>query len=348
VKTGYLILNLGTPESTSVSDVRRYLKEFLSDPYVIDIPAPLRWFLLNVIILPRRPAKSAEAYKAIWTQRGSPLLFHSLDLLAQVRSLLPGIPVELAMRYGRPSADVAIRNLKESGCQRVVCLPLYPQYSLAATVTGIEWVRERSQVLAPNLEWKFINDFCLDEGFLDSFKNRIQLETQDFKPDFTLFSFHGIPERHVQKTDHTGTHCLAQQSCCDTWGSHNRLCYRAQSYATARALARQSNLENSKWSVSFQSRLGRTPWIRPYTDQVLKDLAGQGVRRLLVVCPAFVADCLETLEEIAIRERESFIAAGGEDLRLVPSLNSGSDWAQAVVNMLSRESTSRASEVPAG
>lgn len=333
-KTGYLLLNLGTPDDTSVPAVRRYLREFLFDPYVIDIAPPLRWMLLNLIILPTRPAKSAEAYKKIWTERGSPLMFYSEDLLAQVKKRLPGAPTELVMRYGSPSVATGLKNLRAQGVTKVVALPLYPQYSLAATESSVQKIRSdlRNMNWAPALDIK--SDFYAHPGFIEAFADLARPMLQKQKPDHVLFSFHGIPERHVKKTDPTEAHCLATKNCCDKITSANAKCYRAQSYETARQLAKSLDLAPEQYSVSFQSRLGRTPWIQPFTDVVYGELAKKGVKKLLVYCPSFVADCLETLEEIEMRGVADFKAAGGEDLQMVPSLNATDKWADAVVDLL--------------
>lgn len=336
-KTGVFLLNLGTPASSEVGDVRRYLGEFLMDPYVIDIPWLARAALIHGIILRTRPAKSAEAYKKIWTDRGSPLLFHSQDLRDGVAGILgPEYSVKLGMRYGSPSVESVLKQFKDEGVREILFFPLYPQYSYAATVSSIEFFKKKFQSVfgksekPPQARW--LADFYDDPGFLKAFGNQIRQASEEFQPDFTLFSFHGIPERHVQKTDGSGKTCLASSSCCDRITDANRNCYRAQSYATARELAKGLGLSSEKYSVSFQSRLGRTPWIKPYTDIVYKELAQKGFRKVLVVCPAFVADCLETVEEIAIRGQETYreLTHGKGDLRLVPSLNASQHWVDAI------------------
>ncbi len=337
---GVLLINLGTPDSPAVPDVRRYLRQFLLDPLVIDIPAPARWFLVHALILPRRPQASAAAYQQIWTERGSPLLFHTLDLAREVAERLAGSEkgsetiVEPCMRYGSPSIESALSKLRERGATEIVVLPLYPQYSLAATESSLVEMRRALKSMRWDVPVRTIDDFFVENGFIESFVERIGATLSEFKPDHLLFSFHGLPERHVKKTDKTGSHCLASPGCCDRMVDANRRCYRAQCFATARELAKRLGLADGFWSVSFQSRLGRTPWIKPYTDLLFEPLAKRGVRRLAVACPAFVADCLETLEEIQIRGREHFKSVGGEDLRLVPSLNSSAKWASSVVEIV--------------
>lgn len=336
-RIGLLLVNLGTPDEPTAPAVRRYLREFLSDPRVLDIGPVGRQALLNLVILPRRPAQSAEAYQKIWTDRGSPLLFHSRDLHSKVASALgDGWHVELAMRYGRPSIRAALDSMRRAGVDELVVLPLYPQYAASSTGSTLEEVYRlaASRWNVPSL--RSVPAFYDDPLFIDAFARVGRPVIDEAKADHVLFSFHGLPERHMRKSDEQGNHCLASASCCDRIGLANRNCYRAQCFATARELARALDLVEDGWSLSFQSRLGRTPWIQPYTDEVLPKLAQRGVRRLAVFCPAFVADCLETLEEIGIRAREQFRSAGGEELTLVPSLNSSDGWVEAVVALAHR------------
>ncbi|MEW5850413.1 MAG: ferrochelatase [Myxococcota bacterium] len=332
-KTGLLLINLGTPDKPETPEVRRYLRQFLSDPRVVDLPAIPRWLLLNLIILPTRPARSAHAYRKIWTDRGSPLLFHSMDLREGVqRELGPDIPVALGMRYGNPSIESALTLLRRAGCSRVVVFPLYPQYASSSGGSSLEEVYRISARLwnVPNLS--VVPPFFAHPAFIEAFRDVAAPVLQDFQPDHVLFSYHGVPERHVTRSDETGEHCLQSEACCATLGHANHGCYRAQCFATTRLIARALGLGEDKASLSFQSRLGRTPWIRPYTDEVLPELAKRGIKRLAVICPAFVADCLETLEEIGMRAREDYAAHGGE-LRLVPSLNSTPGWVRAVAQL---------------
>ena len=332
--TGLLLLNLGTPDAPTTRAVRKYLREFLMDPLVIDIPWAARWLTVHAVILPRRPAASAELYQKIWTERGSPLLFHLRDLVDQVAPKLgPGWAVEGAMRYGSPSIETGLRALLARGAEELVIFPLYPQYSLAATESSIVAVQKAVHRLAPGMPLRFIEPFYEDPGLIEGFARQAERTLADFVPDQVIFSFHGLPVRQVQRTDKTGRHCLASMQCCEQLGEVNRDCYRAQCYATARKIATRLGLVAGKYSVAFQSRLGRTEWIRPYTDDLYRDLPKKGVRRLAVLCPAFVADCLETLEEVALRGRDEFVAHGGEELRLVPSLNATDLWVDTVVRL---------------
>jgi ferrochelatase len=336
--TGLLLCNLGTPDQPTPASVRRYLRQFLSDPRVLDIHPVGRWLLLNLIILPRRPRKSAAAYRKVWSERGSPLLWHGEDLVAAVRERLgPDWVVELGMRYQKPSIASALDRLRNAGADRVVVFPLYPQYAASSTGSTVaEVFRVAARPWAPPT-LTFVDAFYDEPGFIDAFAAVGGPILEAEKPDHVLMSFHGLPERHMRKTDTTGRHCLVQSDCCDSIGLANRACYRAQCFATARALASRLALGEGSWSVSFQSRLGRTPWIHPYTDVVIPKLAAEGKKRLVVFSPAFVADCLETIEEIGMRAKEQFVAAGGESLTLVPSLNAAPVWADTVVALARRQ-----------
>lgn len=336
--TGLLLINLGTPDAPETGAVRRYLRQFLSDPRVLDMHPVGRSLLLNLVILPVRPRQSAEAYAKIWGPGGSPLLRHSLDLAEAVqRSLGEDFLVELGMRYGNPSIEGALQRLLERRVDRVVVLPLYPQYSSASTGSSIEEVMRVAGQLWVTPSLAFVEAFYEDAGFLDAFAAVGRPVLAETEAQHVLFSFHGLPERHMRKADDTGKHCLEAADCCARIVGANRHCYRAQCFATARGLAARLQLGEDQYSVSFQSRLGRTPWVRPYTDVVLPELLQRGVKRVAVFCPAFVADCLETLEEIGLRARESFLEGGGEELVLVPSLNAAPEWVEAVVRLVKEQ-----------
>ena len=338
-RVGLLLINLGTPESPKARDVRPYLREFLSDPRVIDIGALLRWLLLNLFILPFRPRRSGEAYEKIWTDRGSPLLFHTQDLAKKVQARCgDGVAVEVAMRYGNPSIEGALLRFRQRAVDRIVVFPLYPQYSAAATGSSIEKVFAEASRLWNTPFIQVVPPFYEHKAFIDA-SVRVARPVLDEAPwEQVLFSFHGLPERHCLKSDDSGAHCLKSASCCDRIVEANRNCYRAQCFATARAVATGLGIPEDRRIVCFQSRLGRTPWIRPYTDEVVVELARSGVKRAMISSSAFVADCLETIEELGIRAAESFKANGGETLRLVPSLNADDAWADAVV-ALARETS---------
>lgn len=336
---GALLLNLGTPDAPRPREVRRYLREFLGDPRVIDLPALPRRLLLETVILPFRPRTSAAAYAKIWTPEGSPLLVHGRALRDAVRERLgPGWAVELGMRYGRPSIDDALGALAQRGVRDLVALPLFPQYAEAATGSALARLYSRP-ALARFRRVQALGPFFDAPGFADAWAAVARPVLGAFAPDHVLFSYHGLPERQVRAADPSGAHCLAREDCCVPLRDANVHCYRAQCFATSAGLGSALGLDPARTTTAFQSRLGRTPWIGPYTDRVLPELAGRGVRRLAVLCPAFVADCLETLEEIGIRAREQWRALGDGDaddreLRLVPSLNAHPRWADAVAAWL--------------
>ncbi len=347
-KTGVLPVNVGTPDAPRAREVRRYLREFLGDPRVLDMNALGRYLLLRLVILPWRPRRSAEAYRAIWEPGGSPLLLHTRRFAEALgRRLGERFEVVPAMRYGEPSIAAALETFRSRGIDRVVVLPMYPQFASSTTGTSLEAVYRLA-----SSRWNVplianVPPFYDDPGFLSAFA-RVGLPVLDeLRPEHVLFSFHGLPERQVRKSDDTGRHCLAVEDCCAAIATANRNCYRAQCFATARGIARAAALGEGAWSVAFQSRLGRTPWIRPYADERVRELARAGVRRVAVFCPAFVADCLETLEEIGIRARRDFVAHGGEELRLVPSLNADPAWIDAAAALVRRSAWTEADAVSA-
>lgn len=330
-----LLINLGTPDSPEPKKVGEYLREFLMDPFVIDIPKVLRWILVNVVIVPKRSHDSAKLYKKVWGREGSPLLVHLEALTKKVQAKLAGkYLVERAMRYGKPSIQEAVQKLKASGVKEVTVLPLYPQYSLAATQSSVERVTEVFSEVYPEIKPEFIRYFYNSDYYLEATAKVTEKYLKDLKWDFVLFSFHGLPERQVKKTDPSHNHCLKSQNCCDQITEINGDCYRAQSYATARALAEKLGIPREKYEVGFQSRLKGAPWIRPFSDEFYRELPKKGIKRLVVISPSFVADCLETLEEIQIRGKEEFVEHGGEELTLVPSLNSEDFWVEAVANLI--------------
>jgi ferrochelatase len=338
-RTGLLLVNLGTPDEPTPSAVRRYLREFLNDPRVLDMNVVGRTLLLEAVILPRRPKQSAHAYEKIWdATRGSPLLFHGQDLVAAVAAKLGDTyRVELGMRYGKPDLATALDKLVAAECTRIVVFPLYPQYASSSTGSSLERLYELAGTRNNVPPLAVVPPFFDDDGFLAAAAAIARPHLDELAPDHVLFSFHGLPEHHMRDGDPTGgKHCLASASCCDAVAGPSRDCYRAQCFATARSLAARLGLTDGTWTVSFQSRLTRVPWIKPYTDEVLPELAKKGVKKIAVLCPAFVADCLETLEEIGIRAAADWKKDGGVALALIPSLNSDPNWVDAVVNLVRR------------
>lgn len=334
MSVGLLLINLGTPRSPSPEDVGVYLKEFLMDPYVIDIPFPLRWFLVNVLIVPRRKHKSAEAYAKVFTERGSPLLFHTQDLTKAIKSRFKDLPVEFGMRYGQPSLETAIDALKAKGCDHILAIPLYPQFAESSTLTALIRCRELARWRSMRLDE--VEMFYSSPYYLNAQAEQIRKSIESWggmgRFDSILMSFHSLPERHITRL--SPNHCLKAASCCDRISELNRHCYRAHCFYTARELAKHLGLPREKWEISFQSRLGRSRWIQPTTDDLYIKLAAQGKKRIAVVCPSFVSDCLETLEEIQIRGQDDFRKAGGESVRLIPCLNSEDHWVDALEGMI--------------
>ncbi|UCE60768.1 MAG: ferrochelatase [Phycisphaerales bacterium] len=333
---GVLLVNLGTPDSPTTADVRRYLKEFLLDSRVIDIPTFQRNLLVRGIILPFRPKASAEAYRKIWTKRGSPLLYHTQDLAAKLSlSIGDGVPIEIGMRYGNPSIRSGLLRLLERDINRIVVFPLFPQYSSASWGSAVARVYRVASTLGNVPAVQVVPPYYDHAAYISACATIAEATLDDFAADRVMMSFHGLPERQLRKSDDTRDgYCLTQSDCCGRIVPENRNCYRAQSFATARALAERLGLSEDRYEVTFQSRLGRTPWIRPYTDERARALAESGVKRLAVLSPSFAVDCLETIEEIGIRAAEDFVKHGGEELRLVPSLNSEDVWVSAVARIL--------------
>lgn len=336
-RTGVLLVNLGTPDAPRPREVRRYLREFLSDPRVLTMPTLARTLLLEGVILPTRPRKSAAAYRQVWMDAGSPLLVHGRALREGVaKALGDDFVVELGMRYGNPSIASAVDALATAGVDRLVALPLFPQYSAAATASALAKIHEVTASRFDVRALVTLGAFHDDPGFIAAWREVARPVLADFSPDHVLFSYHGLPENQIVKSDPSGSHCLATADCCAIARAANRHCYRAQCFRTSEALVETLSLDVARTSSAFQSRLGRTPWIRPFTDEAVVELAGRGVERLAVMCPAFVADCLETLEEIEIRLAEQWRSLGGRALRLVPSLNAHPRWVEAVADLVRR------------
>jgi ferrochelatase len=319
------------------------------DPRVLDIPAWRRWLIVHLLILPFRPRQSGEAYAKIWTDAGSPLLIHSRALLDKTRRRLPGdgVVVELAMRYGQPSIADALERLRRAGADRLIVFPLYPQYSSAATGSTLERVYRLAAQYWNTPSIQAIPPFYDHPGFIEACADAARPVIEDTDPELVFFSFHGLPERQVLKSDDSGAHCLRDSTCCERIGEANRNCYRAQCVATAKALADRLDIPAAKRVLCFQSRLGRTPWIRPYTDEVLAERARSGSRRAVILSPAFVADCLETLEELGIRGAETWNENGGEQLSLAPCINSSDRWVDAMLTIVGEHSRWLAEARPA-
>ena len=338
-KKGIVLVNLGSPDSTEVKDVRRYLNEFLMDERVIDMPYVLRALLVRVMIVPSRAPKSAEAYKSIWWKEGSPLIVLTKQLQNAIQENFD-MPVEIAMRYGNPSPKAAYDKLMQQveGLEEVIMLPLYPHYAMSSYETAVVYMQEihkkynypfRLTTIAP-----YYNNSDYIHALSESIRPYVQ---QDF--DKLLFSYHGVPERHIYKGDITKQHCLKVNDCCHVDSAAHKYCYRHQTFVTTELTTAALGLPKEKTEQTFQSRLGKDPWLTPYTAQRLQELPKEGVKKLLVACPAFVSDCLETLEEIAEEGKEIFLHAGGESFTMIPCLNTHPLWINAVVKLITESQT---------
>ncbi len=334
-----LLLNLGSPNSPNTKDVRTYLDEFLMDPYVIDLPYLLRALIVKGLILPSRPKQSAKAYASIWTEDGSPLIVIS-QLVSQSLADQIEKPVVLAMRYGNPSITDTLKTLFEQHTiSKLLVIPLYPQYAMSTVKTGIVAVENAINKLKPSTKIQVLPPFYQDDDYIAALSANTALYLQE-EYDHLLFSYHGLPERHLTKTDPTNQHCLKQADCCKTDSVAHATCYRHQCFKTTEKLVNALDIPPEKYSVAFQSRLGKAKWLEPYTENTIKQLAHQGVKKLLVICPAFVADCIETLEEIGIRGQEIFQENGGDALQLIPCLNNHPKWIETLATWCDKESPS--------
>jgi len=326
-------MNLGSPDSTGVKDVTRYLKEFLMDERVIDYPYLSRTLLVKGLIVPFRAAKSAAAYETIWTKEGSPLVVLTKQLQQALQNAVEE-KVVISMRYGNPTPAAAFEELlaKEPGLEEVILVPLYPHYAMSSYETAVEYTMETYKKKKYPFKIVTIKPFFDNPDYLDAMVANMQPYLQrDF--DHILFSYHGIPERHIKKSDTTGNHCLNTPDCCNTPSAAHAHCYRHQVFTTTRKIVERLNLPAEKYSVSFQSRLGKG-WLQPFTDIRFEEMPGEGIKKLLVICPAFISDCLETLEEIDERGRESFLKAGGESFTMIPCLNTHPLWVSAIAGWI--------------
>ncbi len=340
-KTGVLLVNLGTPDSTAVPDVRRYLREFLMDGRVIDIPYPQRFALVNGIIAPFRAPKSAHEYVKLWDrEKGSPLKYYGYNLRDLLQQALgQNYVVELAMRYQQPSIQEALKKLQACGLQEIIVISLFPQYASATTGSVIDRVMElvRTWQIIPNIQ--FVSRFVEDDLYLQALVARAKPYLQKEQWDHYLFSYHGVPERQIYKGS-CGDYCKINSICCATYTAQNQYCYRAQCYLNSRLLAERFGLGEGQYSTCFQSRLGKDPWIQPYADDVIKELPQQGKKKVLVFSPAFVADCLETTVEVGETFKEAFLEAGGERWELVESLNDSPLWVECLRQLVLKRSVS--------
>jgi ferrochelatase len=332
-KRGIILMNLGSPDSTEVKDVRRYLNEFLMDERVIDTPYVLRLLLVKGLITPTRAPKSADAYKTIWTKEGSPLIVYTKQLQIELQKLVEE-PVEIAMRYGNPTPQQAFDNLlrRNPDLEEVVGVPLYPHYAMSSYETAVEHAKETYKKNGYTFQLKFVAPYYNDADYINALADNMRPYLQK-EYDHILFSYHGVPGRHIKKSDITGNHCLTVADCCNIASPAHAHCYRHQCFTTTKLVTDQLNIPKEKFSISFQSRLGKG-WLEPFTDIRLEQMPKEGIKKLLIICPAFVSDCLETLEEIEDRGRETFLHAGGDKYAMIPCLNTNPLWVATLKKLI--------------
>ncbi|WP_010250866.1 ferrochelatase [Myroides injenensis] len=330
---GILLVNLGSPKSPTAKDVKPYLGEFLMDSRVIDMPYILRALLVKGIILNTRPKKSAEAYEKVWWPEGSPLIVISQRQHKKVQEKLD-IPVALAMRYGEPSIKTGLAELHAKGVDDVLMIPLYPQFAMATTETIDVLAEQVRQKNFPSMKVTSFPAFYNRKEYVDALAHSIKTHLEGFDYDQLVFSYHGVPERHIRKSDVTKSHCTIDGSCCSTPSKAHDFCYRHQCFETTRQVVEKLNIPKDKYTISFQSRLGMDKWLQPPTDATVNSLAEKGMKKIAVATPAFVADCLETLEEIGMQAHDEFLQRGGQEFRTIPCLNEDEMWIDALVTWI--------------
>jgi len=326
---GVLMVNLGSPESTDPKDVKKYLGEFLMDERVIDLPKFARTLLVKGIILNTRPKQSAKAYQKIWWDEGSPLIVLSKRLQKKVDDIT-SVPIALAMRYGKPSIYEGLQELHDKGVNEVLLMPLYPQYAMATTETIIVLADQLKNEYFPEIQFTLVPPFYNHDDYTRVLGTSIAEKLENVDYDYLMFSYHGVPERHIRKSDITKEHCKIDGSCCQTTSKAHQYCYRHQCFKTTENVAKFLQLKEGTYGTSFQSRLGFDPWLKPYTDRTIEAMAKQGIKKLAIVTPAFVSDCLETLEEISMEGKEIFKENGGEEFTFIPCINDRQDWVKTL------------------
>ncbi len=334
-KKGALLVNLGSPDSADPKDVKPYLDEFLMDPRVIDAPFWLRALIVRGIILPTRPKKSAEAYSKIWWEEGSPLIVLSERLLEKVDNQT-SIPIALAMRYGSMTIKNGLQELKNKGVTEVLLVPLYPQYAMATSETILVLAEKIRKEHFPEMKFDSLPPFYNHPKYIEVLSQSIAEKLDGLDYEHLLFSYHGVPERHIKKRDITKEHCKIDDSCCVTHSPAHQFCYRHQCFESTRLVAQKLDLKPGTYTTSFQSRLGFDPWLKPYTDRTIENLGLSGIKKLVVVTPAFVSDCLETLEEIAMEGEELFHEVGGKEFTTIPCINDRDDWVRVLSGWIDR------------
>jgi protoporphyrin/coproporphyrin ferrochelatase len=330
---GVLLVNLGSPESPTAKDVKPYLDEFLMDRFVIDVPFLLRALLVRGIILQTRPKKSAAAYAKIWWEEGSPLIVLSKRMHKKVQALTD-VPVALAMRYGTMSIMKGLQELHNKGVTEVMLFPLYPQHAMASTTTILVLAEELRAKHFPQMKFTTVPAFYNKPDYIKVLAESIKKHLGDYDYDHLLFSYHGIPKRHIRKTDITKSHCKIDRTCCSTPSPAHEFCYSHQCYETTKLVTEYLGIPAEKYSQTFQSRLAGDKWLTPYTDVEINKMPEKGIKKLAVVTPAFVSDCLETLEEIAMEANHQFKENGGAEFMAIPCLNDDDEWCNVVANWI--------------
>ena len=330
--TGILLINLGSPKKLTKKSVREYLKVFLSDDYVLDLPKILQQIILRVFILPFRPKNTLEAYELIWTPEGSPLII-STESIANKLSLKTGWDVDYAMRYEDPSIENALLNFKNKGIYKIIVISLYPHNAMATTITTEIETRIVANKLSEDFELVFTKPFFDNEIYINAIANTIKPCIEKASFDKIVFSYHGIPKRQAKKTDETGEHCFSDSNCCEIAGDGSKDCYRSHTRIASDLTAKKLGLSDDQWEVAYQSRLG-PGWLTPFTDKRLAELPEEGKKNIAVLCPSFISDCLETLEEIDIRGRKTFFDAGGKNMTYIPCLNDSEDTINLLENLV--------------
>jgi ferrochelatase len=337
MQTAILLMNLGSPDSPTTRDLKPYLTEFLMDERVIDIPKIPRSLLVKGIIVPFRSGKSAKKYQSIWTNEGSPLILHTRALQQELEKKRKE-PIYMCMRYGNPSTAEVLKQMHKDhpDLKEIILVPLYPHYAMSSYETAVVQVEELHKAGKYSSRLHTIPPYYDYPAYIRALVATVQPYLN--RPfDHILFSYHGVPERHIRKSDCTGSHCLKSPDCCQMASEAHTKCYRHQVIRTTELVAKELGLEPSKYSYSFQSRLGSDAWLKPYTAAQLKAFPNQGIKNLLVLCPAFVSDCLETLEEIAEEGREDFMKAGGQDFHMIPALNEEPLWIDCLMELIDRQ-----------
>lgn len=329
---GVLIVNLGTPDKPEKKEVKSYLSEFLMDEYVIDMTYLSRLILVKGIILNTRPKKSAAAYKKIWSEKGSPLMYHSVDLVEKVKKLVD-VPVELVMRYNKPSISSGLKKLYEQGCDDVFVISLYPQYAMSSTMTVEEKVKEEAKKIDSNIKLDFFEPFYKNEGFIKLLAEKIKADKEKSGAEYILFSYHSIPVHHLAKTECKGDDCNYTKTE-NLKSFPDSLCYKYHCLETTKGVVEYLGLKPDEYEISYQSKLGRKEWLTPSTAQRLGEIAKEGNKKIMVTTPSFVSDCLETVEEIGMDGRECFLKNGGETYHRVECLNSDDNWAEVVASWI--------------